>query len=182
MLFFFKIHKRRSAQSAGSGISSGKRTTRSKSSKVQTQNDRLKQLNERLKARIAEHKTSSLPNGGTTTESESEKREERRLRQQANMERRYRSIRELTDLTVLDRIQSQIRVELEENLKSLRKLESQNEFNSIVARIRDFLISSELDRSQASTPISVIAPRIRVYEYNMFNETPELFKRKSIMA
>jgi len=125
---------------------------------VQTQNEKLKQLNEKLKAKIAEHK--SLAAGAETVE-------EKKARE--HPERRFRSRRELSDLTVLDRIHSHMRVELEENLKNLRKLETQNEFNSIVARIREFLLT-DADRSENSTPVLASPPRIRVYEYNLFKE------------
>ena len=133
---------------------------------MQTQNDELKQLNEKLKARIAQHKPSSvgLPNDETN-------HNDRKASRLSTPAKRFRSRRELSELTVLDRIQAQIRAELEENMKSLRKLETQNEFNSIVAKIRDFLLSSSFDQDSANRELIFTAPKassVRVYEYNLF--------------
>lgn len=132
---------------------------------MQTQNDKLKQLNEKLKARIAQHKSSSvgLPNDETS-------HNDRKASRLSTPAKRFRSRRELSELTVLDRIQAQIRAELEENIKSLRKLETQNEFNSIVAKIRDFLLSSS-DQDVANRELIFTTPKassVRVYEYNLF--------------
>lgn len=132
---------------------------------MQTQNDELKQLNEKLKARIAQHKPSTvgLPNDQTS-------QNDRKASRLSTPAKRFRSRRELSELTVLDRIQAQIRNELEENMKSLRKLETQNEFNSIVAKIREFLLSSS-DQDVGNRELIFTAPKassVRVYEYNLF--------------
>ena len=53
------------------------------------------------------------------------------------------SRRELIDMTVLDKMQDRIKHELQENLRTIRKIQSQNEFNSIVAKIKNFLSEVE---------------------------------------
>ena len=50
-----------------------------------------------------------------------------------------KSRREIDDLMSLDKMQKRLSDEIEEKLKLLRKLESRNEFNSIVTRIKSFL-------------------------------------------
>lgn len=152
---------------------------------MQTQSDKLKQLNEHVKAKLAKHS-----NGGESLRNESadDEQQQQWRRKSSSLsrygapgssaasggERRFRSRRELIDLTVLDRVQKQIRSELEENMKNLRKFETQSEFNSIVSRIYDFLAASSSSSSSSSpnaTPIApAAAPRtnVRVYKIDLF--------------
>jgi hypothetical protein len=58
-----------------------------------------------------------------------------------------RSIRELSEMTVLDKVQSKLKVQLIAKLKVLRKMETQNEFNLIVERIKYFLNDVEMFKS-----------------------------------
>lgn len=146
---WIEVHKRRNGRNGGG-------------ESVMSRNERMKMLNEKLKEKLGEHEAQLPP---ATAAAHGHHGDERK-----NL--KFRSRRELSDLTVLDKIQSRIRLELEENLKNLRKLESQNEFNSIVAKIREFLCSEEKsrDKSVATSPV-IITPKsnvIRVYEYNMF--------------
>lgn len=50
-----------------------------------------------------------------------------------------RSIRTLSEMTVLDKVENRLKRQLMEKLRILRKLESQNEFNQIVDKIKGFL-------------------------------------------
>ena len=132
---------------------------------ILTQNEKLKQLNEHLKAKIAEHQPSN------SSEADSVEERNSKLR---HPEKRFRSRRELIDLTVLDRVHLHIRSDVEENMKNLRKLETRNEFNSIVSRIYEFLATSET-AAQSNTPILTSAPpRIRVYKYEWFKDMPKI--------
>ena len=54
-----------------------------------------------------------------------------------------RSRRQLVEITVLDKVQSRLKLQLIEKLKILRQMETQNEFNIIVRRIKDFLDDME---------------------------------------
>ena len=88
------------------------------------------------------------------------------------LKKETRSRRQLIDITVLDKVQNRVKQELEENLRRLRKIESQTEFNSIVSRIKGFLTEIEdfKDNSLVSmeSDQSYDKNRIRLYEYNFF--------------
>lgn len=120
-----------------------------------------------MKAKIAEHQPSN------SSEADSVEERNSKLR---HPEKRFRSRRELRDLTVLDCVHDQIRSDVEENLKNLRKLETQNEFNSIVSRIYQFLATPETnEQRESNTPIlTSVPPRIRVYKYDWFKDMPKI--------
>jgi hypothetical protein len=56
---------------------------------------------------------------------------------------RSRSIRELSEATVLDKVEKRLKLQLIEKLKILRKIEAQNEFHLIKERIDNFLQDME---------------------------------------
>jgi hypothetical protein len=69
------------------------------------------------------------------------------------MVKNSRSKYELSDLTVLDRVQRRIRLELEQNMKQIVRQQHQSDFNDIVARIKVFL--SETENFKRSTGITI---------------------------
>jgi len=76
------------------------------------------------------------------------------------------SIRELSEMTVLDKLQTRIKMELLENLRNMKKIESQTEFNSIVMKIKRFLNEIEEFKSQGYSN-DTYSNIIKLYEYNI---------------
>jgi transcriptional regulator with PAS, ATPase and Fis domain len=54
-----------------------------------------------------------------------------------------KSRRELADHTLLDKVQKQVKDELQQTLKKIKRVETNNEFNSLVDKIRVFLYKWE---------------------------------------
>ena len=54
-----------------------------------------------------------------------------------------KSRRELADSTLLDKVQKQVKDELQQTLKKIKRVETNNEFNSLVDKIRNFLCKWE---------------------------------------
>ena len=54
-----------------------------------------------------------------------------------------KSRRELADSTLLDKVQKQVKDELQQTLKKIKRVETNNEFNSLVDKIRGFLCKWE---------------------------------------
>ncbi len=54
-----------------------------------------------------------------------------------------KSRRELADSTLLDKVQKQVKNELQQTLKKIKRVETNNEFNSLVDKIRSFLCKWE---------------------------------------
>ncbi len=54
-----------------------------------------------------------------------------------------KSRRELADHTLLDKVQKQVKDELQQTLKKIKRVETNNEFNSLVDKIREFLYKWE---------------------------------------
>lgn len=92
------------------------------------------------------------------------------------------SIRQLRNLTLLDKVQDRLRVELNDTIVKVRKLESQREFNSIVARMRTFIDEIEDFKSKNSFNHNINndndndfniskdnKARSQLYEYDPFN-------------
>lgn len=92
------------------------------------------------------------------------------------------SIRQLRNLTLLDKVQERLRVELNDTIVKVRKLESQREFNSIVARMRTFIDEIEDFKSKNSFNHNINndndndfniskdnKARSQLYEYDPFN-------------
>ena len=76
------------------------------------------------------------------------------------------SIRELSEMTVLDKLQSRIKMEILENLRNMKKIESQTEFNSIVMKIKRFLKEIEEFKSHGYSD-ETYGSIIKLYEYNI---------------
>jgi hypothetical protein len=72
------------------------------------------------------------------------------------------SYRDLRNMTLLDKIQEQLKSELDESIKRVYRLKAQQEFNSIVSKIRVFL---EKDYNDSSIKNKRIKPKL--YEYVM---------------
>lgn len=82
-------------------------------------------------------------------------------------QKKSRSIREISELTMLDKVQERIRKEINEKIKHLRKIESKNEFNAIVNRIKQFLDQLEsplVDSSFVSSMSTMRNDKITLYE------------------
>lgn len=82
-------------------------------------------------------------------------------------QKKSRSIRELSDLTMLDKVQERIRRDINEKIKNLRKIESKNEFNAIVNRIKAFLddLENPLETSSFVSSVSTFRnEKITLYE------------------
>ena len=56
-----------------------------------------------------------------------------------------KSRRELANSTVLDNVQKTVKRELEETLKKIKRVETNNEFNSLVDKVKNFLFKWEVD-------------------------------------
>ena len=65
-------------------------------------------------------------------------------------------------MTLLDKIQEQLKSELDESIKRVYRVKAQQEFNSIVSKIRVFL---EKDYNDSSIKNKRIKPKL--YEYVM---------------
>jgi hypothetical protein len=94
--------------------------------------------------------------------------EEKDLEEEEEITRKNKSlsIRELSEMTVLDKLQTRIKMELLENLRYMKKIESQTEFNSIVMKIKRFLNEIEEFKSQGYSNESY-GNIIKLYEYNI---------------
>lgn len=82
-------------------------------------------------------------------------------------QKKSRSIREISELTMLDKVQERIRKEINEKIKNLRKIESKNEFNAIVNRIKAFLDELEnplMESSFVSSMSTMRNEKITLYE------------------
>ncbi|RNA36993.1 hypothetical protein BpHYR1_011930 [Brachionus plicatilis] len=82
-------------------------------------------------------------------------------------QKKSRSIRELSELTMLDKVQERIRRDINEKIKNLRKIESKNEFNAIVNRIKAFLdeLENPLETSSFVSSVSTLRnEKITLYE------------------
>ena len=72
------------------------------------------------------------------------------------------SYRDLRNMTLLDKIQEQLKSELDESIKRVYRLKAQQEFNSIVSKIRVFL---EKDYTDSNIKNKRMKPKL--YEYVM---------------
>lgn len=72
------------------------------------------------------------------------------------------SYRDLRNMTLLDKIQEQLKSELDESIKRVYRLKAQQEFNSIVSKIRVFL---EKDYNDSNIKNKRMKPKL--YEYVM---------------
>lgn len=80
------------------------------------------------------------------------------------------SIRQLRNLTLLDKVHERLRLELEETVKKVRRLEAQREFNSIVDRIRYFIDEVEEFQLTSDSNNKLVKndkiSKIKLYEYD----------------
>ena len=65
-----------------------------------------------------------------------------------------KSVRELIATTVLDNVQKKVKIELEETLKNIKRVETNTEFNMLVDKCRFFLHEWE-DENRRSAPLKL---------------------------
>ena len=83
-----------------------------------------------------------------------------RQKQLQQLTKRVRSVKELSQLNLIDNIQMRIKREVQDTLKKKSRDENQNHFNSVVERVRSFLYQVE-EFNEVNNPI------IKLYEYNL---------------
>lgn len=159
---WIEVHKRRNNRTANEFLN---------------RNERIKLLNQKVKEQLNLKRMQSAMNREAerepeVTEDEAPDYHESLAKLNSLKKLKYRSRRELSDLTVLDKIQNRIKLELEENLRNLRKLESQNEFNSVVAKIKNFLVdmdkSSKLQLQQQHLPLQQVPNQLKLAQNQIF--------------
>jgi hypothetical protein len=83
-----------------------------------------------------------------------------RQKQLQQLTKRVRSVKELSQLNLIDNIQTRIKKEVQDTLKKKSRDENFNHFNSIVERVRSFLYQVE-EFNEINNPV------IKLYEYNI---------------